>query len=197
MTMLFEFLLLIAAIWAIPNYDIRYGSFYGLALIAYWFARAIQGDALVGGKPGSLTPQWVMIGLMMAVAMWGLSITIGAQVLGSPVLAAGPITATLLAGIVGPIENRFFIGTIQETARKFLPGMLKIAAIIGAGLIATYFHIDAYGLSSVAFLFCFMIFSVWGIFYTKTKNMWAIDVAHSLWNMMITASATHLIVVGL
>lgn len=143
------------------------------------------------------------IGFLLFMFMRFLGGTTPAAVIGVPValqISAGAASALSAAGIglLGIIENRFFIGVIKALKKLFTIApipflkaipflMIALPFILGAALFAIFHGTIIVG-GAGFLIFAFLMFLIWGILAFTPLGELAGEIAHYLWNVVLTLS---------
>ncbi len=148
-----------------------------------------QYDQLAG-----LTPRNVTIGVLSALALYGLfwfgNFVITslipfaeseiADVYGNTGSAALPVIGILLFLVIGPGEEVFWRGTVQKRLEENYGKLFGVLA--GAGLYSMV-HLWSFNLTLVLAALVAGLF--WGWIYAREKELAPVIVSHSVWSVLI------------
>ncbi|OHB58764.1 MAG: hypothetical protein A2Y07_09995 [Planctomycetes bacterium GWF2_50_10] len=91
-----------------------------------------------------------------------------------------PIISVLLLFIIGPAEEIFWRGFVQQRlSARFCP----ILGLIFASLVYALVHIWSFNLMLI--LAALVAGTFWGLIFLKTRSLWPVIISHSLWDFLI------------
>ncbi|MEF8725643.1 MAG: CPBP family intramembrane glutamic endopeptidase [Candidatus Bipolaricaulota bacterium] len=94
--------------------------------------------------------------------------------------ATTPVIGTLLVTVIGPGEEIFWRGTVQDTLEDEYGGLM---GLFTGALLYSFVHIWALNLTLlIAAMVCGL---VWGWMYYAEGNLAPVIVSHSIWSLLI------------